>query len=341
MTGDLLGLYREFVRVVLRGADRIVERGGLDGGVLDRLVDWGLSDGEVALAAVVAAVVLGAWAAVAGWCFSWVDLRVRARVEGRMGPRHRGLGGLSQGWWDWLKLMARKAPDLPSVAPAALAGALVLGAIAVLPVGGFLTLADPAWGVPVAAALLALAPLPLAATLRSSGRREQVASAAASGAVLMLAVAVPVMVADAGSSRALVDFQSDHGPFAALVPVAFALFMVAWWYEAGRHASLRAPGPASPPGPRLALARYTVYARHYALAMLGSIAFLGGWAGPLAEGSWWTLAKAVVLASVVSFASAAVQHGTGAPLSRDLRARWLPLAAVNLLVIALVLEVIA
>jgi NADH-quinone oxidoreductase subunit H len=337
----LLDLYLWLVHFALRIVDRAVEGLGLRGGLLDRFLDWLAGPADVALAAIVAAIGLAVYAALAGAVFSWLDRRVRARAEGRLGPRYWGVGGLMQGWADWAKLLVRRPLGDGSAAWGALSGALVIGALALLPAGGWLGIVDPGWGVPVAAALLALAPLPLAAAAPPGTRARHICSVAASGAVLLLAVASSVMIAGDGSGSGLVSFQSRHLPLIVLSPLAFALFMYAYWVEAGRLHAFRWGPPGESPGPRVAIARYAMDARHFALALLGAVVFLGGWWGPLAWGSWWTLAKALALAASASFLSAALPTSMAPDVPRDVRARWLPLAAINLVVVAVVLEVMA
>jgi len=337
----LFDTYLWLVHYVLRVADRAVEGLGLRGGYLDRFLDWLAGPADVAVAAVVAAVGLAVYAALAGAVFSWLDRRVRARAEGRLGPSYWGVGGLMQGWADWAKLLVRRPSGDGSAAWGALSGALVIGALALLPAGGWLRIVDPGWAVPVAAGLLSLAPLPLAAAAPAGTRAGHLASAAASGAVLLLAVASAVMIAGDGSGGGMVSFQAGNWPLAVLSPLGFLLYVYAYWVEAGRLHAFRWGPPGESPGPRVAIARYAMDARHFALGLLGAVAFLGGWWGPVAWGSWWTLAKALGLAASASFLSAALPTAMAPGVPRDARARWLPLAALHLALVAVVLEVLA
>jgi NADH-quinone oxidoreductase subunit H len=337
---SLLDLYLWLVHFALRVVDRAVEGLGLRGGYLDRFVDWLAGPADVALAAIIAAVGLALYAAMAGGLFSWLDRRVRARSEGRLGPRYWGIGGLMQGWADWAKLMLKRPSSDGSAAAGAVAGALVIGALALLPAGGWLHVIDPYWGVPVAALLLSLAPLPLALVAPAGTRSRDLASVAASGALLQLAVAASALIAGDASSGGLVSFQAAHGPLIALSPLGFVLFMYVYWIEADRLDRSRGAARGEGPGPRVAIAHYALSARHFGIALLGAVAFLGGWWGPLAWGSWWTLAKAVALAAFASFLAAAMPRPSAPDVARDVLARWFPVAMLNLVVILAILEVL-
>jgi NADH-quinone oxidoreductase subunit H len=91
----------------------------------------------------------------------------------------------------------------------------------------------------------------------------------------------------------------------------------------------------------MSIGRFAVATRFLGMAVLGSVVFLGGWAGPVAEGAWWTLLKAYVLVAVASMFAAAMPRPSQAGTARAVRNHWLPLAALNLVVVAGILEVMA
>ena len=206
---DLWGLLLDIVHSAGRMADRAVDGLGMDGGSLDGFVGWLADDVDWLVAGMMAAIIVALWAMLMGGLASWVDRRVRARVEGRLGPRYRGWGGILQGLADWVKLMLRGRVGMPSAVAAALSGALVLGALALLPLCVWVRLIDPGWGVMVAAGLCALSPLPLVAVAQAGRRHAEAAEAAGTGVVLMLAVAAPILIAGEGSAAGLVAAQSD------------------------------------------------------------------------------------------------------------------------------------
>ena len=336
---DLLDLYLSLVHLVLRAVDRAVEGLGLQGGWLDRFLDWLSSDADVAIAAVIAALVAAAWAGLAGAAVSWLDLRVRARLEGRVGPSYRGLGGVMQGWADWAKLMLRRPRWRASSAGAALAGALVIAALVLVPVGGVLRVVDPAWGLIAATAMLAVAPLPLVYLSPGIERNGRFGVASFSMLVMVLAVAAPLIVAGDASADGVVGSQGDDRWFAIMSPASFLLFLYCLWLEAGQLEQGRALARRTGVGDTMALARYAMAGRQYALGLLGAVVFLGGWAGPVADGCWWTLLKAAGLAALASFLGAVYPTPSARRTVRAIMGIWFPLAAVNLLVIAVLLEV--
>lgn len=339
----LLDGYLWAIHRLADAADWAIDGLGMGGGAVDRLVAWLGYEADLVLASLLAAVVLAAWAMTTGGLASWLDRRVRARVEGRRGPRVRGPGGSLQGLVDWLKLMLRKREGAPSAAPAALSASLVLAALAIVPLGPWGKLADPEWGLPVAAVLVALSALPLAAMEVRGRRLAAAAEAAGVGSVLVLSIASVVLAARGGSAEAVVEAQAGGRWGLVISPLGFLLLMVALHWESSRLERGRRTGASREewPGPHRALARYALAVRYYAVAVMGAVAFLGGWEGPGPDGLWWTLLKAFALVALASAFAAATPAATAASVARAARARWLPLATLNLVVVAVILEVMA
>jgi NADH-quinone oxidoreductase subunit H len=73
---------------------------------------------------------------------------------------------------------------------------------------------------------------------------------------------------------------------------------------------------------------------------LGSLLFLGGWLGPVEDGAWWTVLKAFVLMAFTSMVAGAMPLGRPAERASTVRTRYLPLATLNLVLVAAVLEVV-
>jgi len=340
---DLFDLYLGFVHWFLDGVLRALGRMGLGDGVLHRMASWLMDDGDAYVATLLAALVLLLWTVTTGGITGWIDRRVHARVQGRTGPRTVGSKGLLQGAADWLKLFLRKRDGLPSAVPAGVSGALVVAALALLPLDGWAKLTDPGWGLVAASALLALSPIPMAAAAPAGRRHAELAEAVATGAVMMLAVASMLVVGGTGSTVEMVELQEGSGWGLLLSPLGFLLLMAAMAWESDRLVRTRATGLARRdwPGPHKALGLYTVAARYYSLSVLATVLFLGGWSGPLADGAWWTLSKAFVLVAFTSMVAGALPLGQPMELARAVRTRYLPLATLNLVVIALVLEVLA
>lgn len=340
---DLFDLFLGFVHWFLDGVLRVLGWMGLRDGLLDRLVSWLMDVADAYLAALLAAVVLLLWTVVTGGVAGWIDRRVRARVQGRTGPRAVGTGGLLQGAADWLKLFLRKRDGVPSALPAGVSGALVVAALAMLPLDGWAKLADPEWGLVAASALLALSPLPMAAAAPAGRRHAELAEGVGTGAVMILAVASMLLVAGTGSTVGMVELQEGSGWGLLLSPLGFLLIMAVMAWESDRLVRARASGITrrSWPGPHKAVGLFTVAARYYALSVLATLVFLGGWSGPLADGAWWTLVKAFVLVAFTSMVAGALPLGRPMERAGAVRTRYLPLATLNLVVVALLLEVVA
>ncbi|MCK4971627.1 MAG: NADH-quinone oxidoreductase subunit H, partial [Thermoplasmata archaeon] len=167
---------------------------GLEGGYIHRFVSWLAMEADIYLAAMLAAVVLLAWTALVSTLVGWTDRRVRARAQGRAGPRHVGAFGLLQYLADWLKLLLKRRNGMPTAVPAGASGAMVLAALALMPLGPWARLADPEWGLVVVTGLLALSPLPMAAMAPQGHRHGEMAEAVGTGVVLMLAAGSMMLI---------------------------------------------------------------------------------------------------------------------------------------------------
>jgi NADH-quinone oxidoreductase subunit H len=128
-----------------------------------------------------------------------------------------------------------------------------------------------------------------------------------------------------------------------LSPLGFLLLLAVMTWESDRFARLRTTGTAREtwPGPHRSLGLFTVSARYYGLAVMGTLLFLGGWQGPLEDGVWWTLLKAFVLVAFTSMVAGAMPLGRPAERARTVRTQWLPLSALNLVLVAAIMEVVA
>jgi NADH-quinone oxidoreductase subunit H len=337
----LFDLYLSIVHWFLDASLTVLEYFGLGGGYLHRFVTWLLMEADVYLAALLAALVLLVWTVFTAGFAAWVDRRVRARAQGRAGPRHVGSSGLLQGLADWSKLFLKRRNGMPSAVPAGVSGALVIAALALMPLGPWAILVDPEWGLVVAAGLIGLSPLPMAAAAPHGQRHAQLAEAAGTGVVLMLAVSSMLLIGGSAQSGALVELQAQSGWGLMLSPLGFLLLLVVMTWESDRMSRARRPGSARErwPGPHVAMGLYSVSARYLALGILGAVLFLGGWSGPIEDGMWWTLLKTYVLVAFTSMVAGSLPLGRPSERASSVRSRWLPLATVNLVVMAAVMEV--
>jgi NADH-quinone oxidoreductase subunit H len=220
---------------------------------------------------------------------------------------------------------------------------MVLAALALLPLGPWARLADPDWGLVVVTGLLAMSPLPMALMAPAGRRHGELAETVGAGIVLMLAAGSMMLVGGTARTGELVALQDDTAWGLMLSPLGFLLVLVLMTWESDRFHRLRLTGTAAEtwPGPHRAMGMYTVTARLLALGLLGSLLFLGGWAGPFAEGMWWTMTKALVLVAFTSMFAGSLPLERPATRASRVRTRWLPLATANLVLVAAVLEVMA
>lgn len=339
---DLFDLYLSIVRWILDADLTILEHMGMGGGYIHGFIKWLALEAELYLAAGIAAIGLILWTLLTATLVAWTDRRVRARVQGRAGPRHVGAFGLLQVLADWFKLMLKKRNGIPSAVPAGVSGAMVLAALALMPLGPWVRLADPDWGLVVVTGLLALSPLPMAAMAPQGKRHPEIAEVVGSGIVLMLAAGSVMVVGGTARSSGLVEMQADNGWGLLLSPLGFLLLLVVMTWESDRLARVRATSSHREawPGPHSALGLFTVAARYFGLGVLGALLFLGGWLGPIEDGVWWSLLKAFVMVAFTSMISGALPLGRSVERANAVRTRYLPLATLNLVLVAMVLEVV-
>jgi NADH-quinone oxidoreductase subunit H len=340
---DLFDLYLTVVNWFLDAAITVLEHLGLGGGYLHRLISWLSTEAAEYIAAGLAAVVLLLWTSLLVGIVTWTDRRVRARAEGRAGPRTAGPFGILQFLADWLKMLLKERSGMPSAVAAGTSGAMVLAALALMPMGPWAKLADPEWGLVVVTALLAMAPLPMAVMAPLGRRHAELAETVGTGVVLMLAAGSMMLIGASARSGDLVDLQASSGWGLLLSPVGFLLLLAVMVWESDRLARLRTTGTAREtwPGPHRALGTYSVAARYLALSLLATLLFLGGWHGPLEDTALWTMLKTLVLLALTSMVAGALPVGRPSDRASAVRTRWFPLATLNLVVVAAILEVMS
>ena len=269
----------------------------------------GLLAGAIAGTVVLTATALGIW----------LERKLAARMQSRLGPTIVGPIGLLQPVADFVKLLQKQTlvPDgadrlLYRVAP---------------PIAAFLTLAVAAFVPPLPSTRLGLdsgllfvlafgaltvVPVWMAGWASRNrwallGGMRAVAQAVSYGVPLVLAALVPVLLAGSMDLSAIVDAQAG-GRWFALWPTvpglpAFVLFMICLLAESNRI-------PFDIPEAESELVagvttEYTgmgfgfFYLAEYIHTLVGSAVaatlFLGGWQGPFAPGLHWLVAKTLVL----------------------------------------------
>jgi NADH-quinone oxidoreductase subunit H len=269
----------------------------------------GLLAGAIAGTVVLSATALGIW----------LERKLAARMQSRLGPTMVGPIGLLQPVADFVKLLRKEAliPDgadrlLYRVAPP-LAAFLTLAVAAFVPPLPATRLGVDA-GVLFVLALGALTVIPVWMAGWASRNRwallggmRAVAQAVSYGVPLALAALVPVLLAGSMDLSAIVEAQAG-GRWFALWPTlpglpAFVLFLACLLAESNRI-------PFDIPEAESELVagvttEYTgmgfgfFYLGEYVHTLVGSgvaaTLFLGGWDGPFAPGLHWLIAKTLVL----------------------------------------------
>jgi len=274
----------------------------------------GAGYGVVIVVAVLTVVALGVW----------FERKFAGRMQSRLGPTMVGPAGLLQSPADVVKLL-QKEDIVPrdadrrlfTLAPV-LAGALALGAAAVVPFSPTAIAADLDVGVLWVVALGGLTVIPTFAAGWASnnkfallGGMRAVAQSVSYGVPLVLAVMVPVILAGTMSLSGIVAWQASHH-WIALWPTvpglpAFVLFFLALLAESNRipfdipeaESELVAGVTTEYTGAKFVLFYMAEYVHTLVGSAVASALFLGGWDGPFAPGLHWMALKTLGLFAAV------------------------------------------
>jgi NADH-quinone oxidoreductase subunit H len=269
------------------------------------LVGWGLAEAlATALLQFVGAVVLAlAMLLIGGVLFTWVDRKISARIQDRIGPNRVGPFGLLQGIADTLKLITKE--DITpagadkvvfNLAPL-LVTMSVVGIWAVVPFAPTLIGTDLNVGVLYIVSIGAIGTLAIMMAGWSSNNKyallgafRTVAQMVAYEVPMVLVLLVPTMLAGSMSVGAIVDKQADVW-FVVLAPVAALIFVISSMAELGRapfdlleaESELVAGFNTEYTGIKWGMFFASEFLHGLAVAALISAIFLGGWQGPGAE----------------------------------------------------------
>jgi NADH-quinone oxidoreductase subunit H len=285
------------------------------------LTGWGMPDaGANVLTNLIGIVVLVVAALVLDIMLVWVERKVVARFQGRLGPNRVGPFGLFQPFPDIIKLIIKEdiTPDgadkvVYNMAP-------VISAASVIILWAVIPLASRIYGVDLNVALLYLVAAGAFGTLAvimagwSSNNKyallgafRQVATMISYEIPMVVALLIPTVIAGSASLKAITEAQVNGVWFVLLSPLGALLFLVSAIAELGRS-----PFDLNEGESEIVSGFHIEYTGmkfgwFYAGELLHaftfggfvSILFFGGWHGPWAEqypllGAFYFVAKAML-----------------------------------------------
>ncbi len=287
----------------------------------------------------------------------WLERKVSAHIQRRLGPMEVGSHGSLQTVADMFKLLGKQilTPVATDRVVYVLAPILVflptLCLASLIPVSGAEAFADQPYGLIVIVALSGVTVLSIFMAGWASnnkyavlGGMRSVAQVIAYEVPVLLAALSVVMLAGSLNLRDIVNVQSRGLPFILLQPIAGILYFIGITAETNR-APFDIPEAESElvggfhteySGMRFALFFFAEYTNMLVLGALGATLFLGGWLGPWLPGPVWLLLKAYAVIFVMMW-----MRWTWPRLRFDqlMNFAWkllIPVALLNLLVTAFV-----
>ena len=250
----------------------------------------------------------------------WLERKVSAHIQRRLGPMEVGPHGSLQTVADMLKLLGKQilTPVATDKFVYILAPVLVfvptLCLASLIPLSGAEAFADLPYGLVVLVALSGISVLAIFMAGWASnnkyavlGGMRSVSQVIAYEIPILLSALSVVMIAQSLNLREIVMAQARGVPFVLLQPVAAVLFFIGITAETNR-APFDIPEAESElvggfhteySGMRFAMFFFAEYTNMLVLAGLGATLFLGGWLGPWLPGPVWLLLKAYAIIFVM------------------------------------------
>ncbi len=269
----------------------------------DALIQAGMNAGLATFVDILGGVLVAATFGMAWVLFGiWIERKVAARIQNRVGPNRVGPYGLIQNFADALKLLIKEViiprhADRPVyfLAPVLMVVSVILIA-AVIPFSSVVIGTDLNIGLLYVLAVGSLGTL--AVLMAGWGSNNKFALLGAFRAVaqlisyevpMVLALLIPVMLAGSLSMQDLV--RSQHVWFIFVAPIAAVLFLIAAHAENGRapfdlleaESELIAGYNIEYSGMAFAMFYLAEFMHAFFVAIVFSVLFLGGWRGPGAE----------------------------------------------------------
>lgn len=269
----------------------------------DALIQAGMNVGWATFLDIVGGVVLAASFGMVWVLFGiWIERKVAARIQNRLGPNRVGPYGLIQSVADALKLLTKEVivprnADRPVyfLAPV-LAVLAVIGIAAVIPFSPVVIGSDVNIGILYVIAVSSLSSVAVLMAGWGSNNKYALLGAFRSVAQLIsyevpmvLALLVPVMLTGTLSMQGLVTNQ--HIWFVVVIPVSALLFLISAHAENGRapfdlleaESEIVAGFNIEYSGMAFAMFYLAEFMHAYYTAIIFAVLFLGGWRGPGAE----------------------------------------------------------
>ncbi len=282
----------------------------------------------------------------------WLERKVSAVIQNRMGPMEVGPIGLFQTLADALKLLGKEMITPSSVDRVTFILAPIITflpaplLVAAIPIAGGVGVSDLNVG---ALYLLAIANIAFIGILMAGwssnnkysllGSMRAVAQNVSYEIPMLLAVLTVILMAGSLKLSDIVAAQ-DPIPFIVLQPLAFIIYLICGVAESNRtpfdlpeaESELVAGYHTEFTGMRFALFFLAEYTQVFVLSAIVTLFFLGGWNGPLLHGAVWFFLKTYLVIFVVMWL-----RWTYPRLRSDqlMNFNWrvlLPLAIVNLLI---------
>lgn len=286
--------------------------------------------------------------------FIWLERRVIARFQARLGPNRAGPFGLLQSFADVIKILTKEdiIPTLSDrllfwIAPA-MAFVPVLMVMAVIPLADGLQLADINVGVIYISAVSAITAIGIFMSGMASnnkysliGAMREIAQLISYEIPMLLALAGIVMASGSMSVSGVVGAQNI--PFALTQPLGFVVFVIAVLAEINRtpfdlveaDSELTAGFNTEYSGMKFAVLYLTEYSEAVVGSILISTFFLGGWRGPFLPGIIWLVIKMLASFFVILWIRSTIPRFR---IDQSMKLAWktlLPLAMFNLFIMAI------
>ncbi len=312
------------------------------------------------LAAAAAIAVIMGFLSLNALMLIWMERKVSARMQRRMGPTERGPFGLLQTMFDMIKLLGKELITPTHVSRKLYLSAPVLMFVPIVAICSLFPLSEN-WvfhkydiALVLVLAFSSMSILGIFAAGWGSNNKYSLLGAIRSilqniayEVPLILAVLAVVLVARSLSLYEIAMEQSPI-PYILFQPLAAVIFFIAATAETNR-APFDIPEAESEliggfhteySGMRFGMFFFAEYSNMVIVCALATILFLGGWHGPVLPGVVWFLIKVYALIFIMMWF-----RWTFPRLRFDqlLKFSWLllvPLAVANLLVTALVLKLL-